>query len=98
MSEADVFLEVKKYYLAGIEYVRDGRELNRILDYVIEYDEDEETETLVRDLDERYQAAIFLGAAMTLEDLIREIPGRELKKAKKRVFHTDHLSSEDDDL
>ena len=98
MSEADIFLEVKKYYLLGIEYVRDGRELNRILDYVIEEDEDEETETLVRDLDERYQAAIFLGAAMTLEDLIQEIPGRELKKAQKRVFHMDKLVRKDDDL
>lgn len=95
-------LELRKYFNFGMDKVAEGVTLYEILHGEIvldEYDEDENDEIPTQkfeDLDHEYAAAVLLGVATKYEDIIREIPKRQLKKLKQAVFHTKKLPEEDD--
>ena len=99
---ASHLLKVRKYFNFGMNKVAEGVTLydlihgEIVLDENVTDDLDEIPSQNFVDLDPEFAAAVLLGVATKYEDLIREIPKRQLKKLKKAVFHTDKLPEEDD--
>ena len=95
-------LEVRKYFKFGMDKVAEGVSVYDLVHGEIVLDDngmddfDETPTQSFEDLDHEYAAAILLGVATKYEDIIREIPKRQLKKLKQAVFHTDRLPEEDD--
>lgn len=88
------FLEFKKYYLRGLEYARDQIKLEDILEDEldsIDLTEDDEDRISFKfnDIEPEYQTALLFGYAAGLEDILKELPDSKVRKAIKKVFHTE---------
>lgn len=88
------FLEFKKYYLRGLEYARDQIKLEDILEDEldsIDLTEDDEDRISFKfyDIEPEYQTALLFGYAAGLEDILKELPEKKVRKAIEKVFHTE---------
>ena len=97
MTDLENLLELRKFFKLGIDLIRQDKTLHEIIHSEIESEDPDEPSRSFDDLDPIESASVLLGCACALEDVIREIPKGTVKKAKKKVFHTDKLELDDDE-
>lgn len=90
-------LKLRKFFKLGTDLIRQGKTISEIVHGDIDSDDPEEPPRSFDDLVPIESASVLLGCACALEDVIREIPKGTVKKAKKKVFHTDKLELDDDE-
>ena len=97
MSDLNTFLEQRRYFNYGLDQIAAGRTIYELLHGEVDLDQSEDSEPVAfEELDLEYSSALILGVATALEDMIRELPKRQQKKLKEKVFHTKKLPSEED--
>ena len=99
MSELNTFLEQRRYFNYGMDQVAAGKTIYELLHGEVDLDQSEDSEPVAfEELDLEYSSALILGVATALEDMIRELPKRQQKKLKEKVFHTKKLPSSEDEF
>ena len=97
MTDLNDLIALRKFYNLGADFVRQDKTLHEIIHGEFESDDPDEPGRSFDDLEPIESSALLLGYAVTLEDVLRECPKGKVKKAKKKVFHTDKLELDDDD-
>ena len=96
MTDLEKLLELRKFFKLGIDFIRQDKTLHEIIHSEIESDNPDEPGRSFDDLESIESAALLLGCACALEDVLRELPKRTVKKAKQVAFHTDDIGADDD--
>ena len=97
MSDFNNLLEQRRYFHLGIDMIRRDKTMHDILHGDVETGDEDEPLMAFEDLPIEHSAALLLGCACALEDVLREIPKRTVTKAKKAAFHTDDVGADDDE-